>query len=413
MNNLRRKQFRAWFPQLPWSASQDLRLRLARNNLLRCRPAAWLVILSVVTSLVWETLLTSDLPPANAWLAYYGLAIRLGLLTVCVIYLLAAPRDIEETQMKTRHKVLVWGFLMILLGGAVHLAGINLSMDRPATYYLLAMAVAAAFFHLDGPHSLFVYGAAMVGLILAWWWSELDWAHAGPFLLEGGVLCLLALFISRVIYLSQVSQFLDQRLINLQNSELQRTNTRLAESNSLLERLSFLDGLTGVPNRRYFDEYLNREWLRSRRDEQKLTLMMADIDLFKKFNDNYGHQAGDDCLRQVATGLQECLRRPGDLVARYGGEEFAIILPNTDLRGAGKVAERLLKCVRSQNIPHEQWDPGLVTISLGVATIQPQPGQEAEAIIKAADQALYQAKSGGRDRWEIARENGPADSPAE
>ncbi|OGP49680.1 MAG: hypothetical protein A2Y79_05160 [Deltaproteobacteria bacterium RBG_13_43_22] len=171
----------------------------------------------------------------------------------------------------------------------------------------------------------------------------------------------------------------------------------------VLEQISFLDGLTGIANRRRFDEVLNQEWRRCLRERTSLSLIMADIDHFKIFNDTYGHQVGDDCLKEVARTLKETLNRPGDTAARYGGEEFAIILPDTEPQGARRVAEALRTRVEGQKIPHKnspvaKW----VTISLGLATITPTPDQTSDQLVKASDRALYQAKADGRNRVVIS-----------
>jgi len=139
-------------------------------------------------------------------------------------------------------------------------------------------------------------------------------------------------------------------------------------------------------------------WGRARREKQPLALLMIDIDFFKKYNDCYGHLAGDDCLRKVAKHLSQVILRPGDIAARYGGEEFALILPNTDLNGARIVAERLLNDVAAADIAHAQVPSGKLTLSIGVASITPGLASKAASLIQAADQALYTAKESGRNR---------------
>jgi len=167
----------------------------------------------------------------------------------------------------------------------------------------------------------------------------------------------------------------------------------------LLEALSHVDGLTGVPNRRRFDEYLLHEWRRAERAGGALSLLMADIDYFKAFNDTYGHLAGDDCLKRVAQALEHCVHRPADLAARYGGEEFACVLPDTDLAGAVHLAERMVEAVRELAIPNERSEAAdIVTISMGAATITPSKDASPEQLIRQADVKLYQAKQEGRNR---------------
>lgn len=161
----------------------------------------------------------------------------------------------------------------------------------------------------------------------------------------------------------------------------------------------YLDGLTGIANRRRFDEYLESEFRRAQRTCSPLSLILLDIDFFKAFNDRYGHQMGDQCLIQVAQALKGNLQRAADLVARYGGEEFAIILPASESEGATFVAEQLRAEIASMRIPHaDSLIADHVTISLGVATVTPAVGAQPESLVRAADCALYEAKAQGRNR---------------
>ena len=175
---------------------------------------------------------------------------------------------------------------------------------------------------------------------------------------------------------------------------------KLDDANQELTRLSSLDGLTGISNRRQFDETLLREWRRLGRQGRPLSMLLCDVDYFKQFNDAYGHQVGDECLKAVARTLKDTLRRPADLVARYGGEEFAVILPDTEITGALQVAEAMRSAVEGLNITH-RYSKGasVVTISIGVASTTPsRTGSDSSALLKRADDALYQAKQAGRNR---------------
>lgn len=184
--------------------------------------------------------------------------------------------------------------------------------------------------------------------------------------------------------------------IAIQRDRLHRELTR---ANQQLTRLAYLDGLTQVANRRRFEQYIHKEWRRLLRERAPLAVIMADIDHFKSYNDLYGHQAGDDCLRRVAGLLSSAVQRPADLVARYGGEEFVVVLPQTDLAGAVQVAEKMCSLVRMHHIPHRGCpDHGVVTLSLGVAATLPSLRSHPEALIQTADHALYQAKHQGRNQ---------------
>lgn len=177
----------------------------------------------------------------------------------------------------------------------------------------------------------------------------------------------------------------------------------LQHANKQLALLTVTDGLTGVGNRRHFDQSLGTEWTRCMRQRQPLALLMVDIDHFKLYNDHYGHQGGDRCLREVARILQECLFRPGEQLMRYGGEEFAILLLNTDTAGATTVAQRCLEHIQRTALPHAaSLVSHLVSLSIGVASALPRSGLSAEQLVQAADAALYEAKHQGRARYACA-----------
>lgn len=184
-----------------------------------------------------------------------------------------------------------------------------------------------------------------------------------------------------------------------------KTHLLLKQQSDLLRKLVFLDGLTGVFNRRYFDQQLAIEWARAARNDSPLSVILLDVDFFKRYNDHYGHQAGDDCLQQIAMTLKDALKRPADVVARYGGEEFVCILPDIRFDDAMLMARQLEQQVRAKEIPHEKSDISpFVTISLGVATrskqetntIAGKTASDSAALVALADARLYFAKNNGR-----------------
>ncbi|MFJ4195907.1 diguanylate cyclase domain-containing protein [Pseudomonas sp. NPDC089534] len=180
---------------------------------------------------------------------------------------------------------------------------------------------------------------------------------------------------------------------------LRVSQQQLLDTNLVLQRLMNSDGLTGLSNRRHFDEYLELEWRRCLRDQSQLSLLMIDVDYFKSYNDTFGHVEGDEALRKVATAIREASARPSDLPARYGGEEFALVLPNTSPGGARLVAEKLRQTVAALKIPHIAPTEGSsLTISIGLATMVPEAGSDCRLLISAADRGLYQAKNNGRNQ---------------
>ena len=178
-----------------------------------------------------------------------------------------------------------------------------------------------------------------------------------------------------------------------------KTQLTMKRQSDLLRQWVYIDGLTGVFNRRHFDEHLKSAWGRAIRLGTPLSVALVDVDLFKRYNDHYGHQAGDDCLRRVAAVMQASLRRPTDMAARYGGEEFALLMPDTDANGALHLACKIRHALSEAHIDHADSSVGtLLTISVGVSTWVPGVVSSAAALLKGADAQLYRAKSHGRDQ---------------
>lgn len=199
--------------------------------------------------------------------------------------------------------------------------------------------------------------------------------------------------ISCIRYKNQVDDFNNRKIMQHNREELERVNRELEEANHKLEILSETDSLTGISNRLVFDRTIKEQWNRCRRNFVPMSLIMIDIDFFKAFNDNYGHQAGDDCLRKVSKALSSCVRRSSDMVARYGGEEFAVILTHMEKESVLEFAEQLRKKVQQLAIPHMYSSVSqCITISLGVYTAVPSDASSTEQFIKTADKALYEAK---------------------
>jgi diguanylate cyclase (GGDEF)-like protein len=210
--------------------------------------------------------------------------------------------------------------------------------------------------------------------------------------------------VSAVALLGAVAAAYRLRLLRAQTREaklirlVEERTSQLQQANDHLQRLSYIDALTGIANRRHFEEILEIEWRRAFRAKTPLTLLMLDIDYFKLYNDTFGHRAGDLCLATVAKALDESVQRAGDLMARYGGEEFAAILTGTDEPGGAEVAERLRAAVEQLGIKRSDDSTQVVTISIGVAAGIPGEVSSHEVLLAAADKALYAAKGAGRNR---------------
>ena len=208
--------------------------------------------------------------------------------------------------------------------------------------------------------------------------------------------------IERQLEIQRLQQLLQQQNILLQKEIERRIKVEIAlrQANQELHCLATIDNLTGIANRRQFDNYLEREWRRLARQQEPLSLILLDIDYFKRYNDSKGHQAGDNCLKKVASAIANVIQRPADLVARYGGEEFVVILPHTDLDGAVHIANKIQTAIRNLNLEHPLSDVSdIVTVSQGISSMIPFVESNPESLIYDADIALYNAKKQGRNQF--------------
>lgn len=206
--------------------------------------------------------------------------------------------------------------------------------------------------------------------------------------------------LAQVVFHAKVRAML--RLVEMQR-QLVSAKHKLDLANAKLKQISTTDALTGIANRRAFDNFLALEWRRCMRKEKPLSLVMLDIDFFKLFNDKYGHQCGDKCLRRVAAQIARAAPRASDMAARYGGEEFMLVLSETNQDGALKIAERVRQLVADLKIPHYATASQFVTISCGVVSVLPDDKLSLDALVKSVDAALYLAKHGGRNRVEVGQ----------
>lgn len=276
------------------------------------------------------------------------------------------------------------------LGWCAVLSLMDVAYGGAPLVYAFAMLVIAALPYYAPAVSLLLYFVMQAAFLIL-----LAVFVAPPYTaaLQCTVFAVLSWGISSMRYKRFAQQFTDSRVIQEKNRELERLNAELQKANKKLQKLSQTDGLTGVFNRFMFDQTLQAEWERCRRQFRPLSLLMIDIDFFKPYNDCYGHPAGDLCIRRVANVLSECAQRASDTVARYGGEEFAVILPYVNQEDALDLARRMQSGVRRLAIPHLHSPVGgIVTISIGVHTVTPTGEFSKEAFLRTADDALYKAK---------------------
>lgn len=362
---------------------------LTLANIRRMRYMAWLIIvLMTVLNIILLAGKRETVPALGEPVWNLLIILRIAWIVCAVAFLVLSGHPRRPEDITRPHQVSTVVACMVALFFTALQSGLSQSSIPFITAHLLAVFTVAALIFLSSRAALLVFLPPSLLLALLLLLHQplitLRFIH----LLNLAVLTGLALIISRVNFRKEMRDIQRERLVRLQNAEL--------------ERLSFVDGLTGVFNRRRLDLALNEEWRRAARQGESLALVMADIDHFKAYNDALGHQAGDQALVRVARALDEAVQRQGDIVTRYGGEEFAMLLPNTDLAGAAALAEAMRRRVAGLGINHPTAESGRLTISLGVAAGAPLEVGLPSSLVNAADQALYRAKQAGRNRVQTA-----------
>lgn len=270
------------------------------------------------------------------------------------------------------------------IAGRIHIEMLDLSMQDVSD----DIVIVTAFFHIHLPIPGHILSRETARLVLIFRLEGEEWkiVHSG---------------ISIPYHVAAAGEIYPLKDLQERNRELEalvaERTRELGEANNKLVQLSNTDGLTGIANRRSFDCILAQEWNRAQRAGTTLSLVMLDVDKFKNYNDHYGHLAGDDCLRTLALALAKTGRRAGELVARYGGEEFVVLLPDTSAPEALEVARGIQREVWSLALPHAEMPLGIVTFSLGVASLVPTTQYTSEYLVRQADLALYRAKKLGRN----------------
>lgn len=375
--------------RLSWSPPLESDFQASYAGRYRNHMAAGLAVgaLAMMVSVFEDFMLP---PGERAW----PLLVRFGVVLPVVLLLLWL---IRKPAMDRYQQAIL---LFTTLGGAAAFLLMGYFVESPLGRMYLDTLILIQLFGLTLLRMQFAYAVASVLVITAATTATLVWlrlpGHPGEHVIDlmlitfAGMLSLVANYLMER---SARSDYLQQRLLEFRQQELE-------ESNSHLEQLLRSDALTGIANRRCFDQELADEFRRAERGSYPLAMLMLDVDCFKQYNDSYGHQAGDDTLVQVAQAVERFARRPGDLAARYGGEEFALILPGSSEEDAQGIANELVAYMYARNLPHGTSRVGdRITLSIGVAEIQPASGNTSVAeLIANADQALYLAKARGRNR---------------
>ncbi len=347
----------------------------------------------------------TPLPSSQITMLY--LAENLALSMTATLRLLAMPRGEDRFFHRT---ACIFAWLMLLVSTPLNYIDVYVkSTDgRPIEAawqipFLAVFVLALSRNKRSDPHAvektrtlgaMIVYNASPVFFTMCVLLLGARLAQLRPRMGFGAVLAALLIYTFRASIL--------QTRLRLVQDELNASERLLKQMNSRLHEQSLADALTGVPNRRHFEQTLELEWNRAMRSSWPLSLVMLDVDHFKALNDRYGHQRGDECLTTVAQMLRHDLRRGGEFLARYGGEEFVAVLPNVDAAGAMQTAEAMRARVEDLNIENQGSPFGTLTVSAGVCTLVPIRSMTRERMLAAADAALYRAKAGGRNRVELA-----------
>ncbi len=301
------------------------------------------------------------------------------------------------------YRVLQHFFIIYFIFLGVVIVSIDQYVTTNITPYILVLLIVGILFLINPLQGLVYYTISYIAFYIGVGILQMDPAIVLTNRVNGISASAVAYLVSFFLWNANQKNVLQNRKILSQQDELEKNNITLARINEKLEKLSTIDDLTGIYNRRFFNLALEREFHSHRRSGQPLSILMGDVDYFKNYNDALGHQAGDLCLKEIANALEASLKRSADVVTRFGGEEFALILPDTDERGAWLVADEIHRKVAELNIPHPaSHSERRVTMSIGIACIRkPGTDESASKLLKRADQALYNAKENGRNRTEM------------
>jgi diguanylate cyclase (GGDEF)-like protein len=379
------------FVILPEEDREEFRRETGLINVARGKVTALLILCVIILQTIVHTFYFANMvellwePPG---LYYTFLFVPTAIMMVLSYFLFATiERKGADTEMI---RVLEIGFTAFLLFWAVGTSMVDEMVFGHIVFYLICILAIGVIPLLEPLLLAAIFGSVHLTFFLALPYFSSSPGVTGHYIIPTAIMAM-AWLISRMFYTNRWDDYINKKTINEKNREL-------VELNEKLSKLSTMDELTQVPNRRAFDRAFAREWEQRALTNGTLSLVLADIDNFKAFNDYYGHQEGDRCLREVAAALRESLFHEKDHLARYGGDEFAILLPDTSERGAMVVAERLRQNVAELAITHGHSETaGHVTISLGVCSGHPGKFASMEEFLNKADQALYQAKHSGRN----------------
>lgn len=377
---------------VPKADLKEFNTVISRVNLIRAKITA-LTFIFLQVCLLFATFITKRGEFFKKPTLYY-VSMYIALLLAMIVFFIVF-KMLQKNISENLKKIYVGGIFFIV-SILIYCAGISLldqlSSGQIIIYIIATIAVASTpIFEPIALLLIFIVIQVLFMIFLPYFQKSYSMLVANYF--NSITLIVISWIIAFMRYKKQIDDFYMQKMLESKNEELNKMNIKLEKVNLKLEKLSQTDALTGIYNRLVFDKTLKLEWERCKRHFIPLSLIMVDIDYFKLFNDNYGHLAGDDCIRKIAEVLSSNARRASDTVARYGGEEFVLILPHTGKEDALRLAEQIREKVEGLGIPHEYSNVShYVTISLGVASLIPSAGMTTDQFILTADNALYAAK---------------------
>lgn len=362
-----------------------------------------LLISGVLSLIVFNGFLLTDWLVAHDVL-HQAVQVRLGLFTPVALLVLGFTSLWSGWVLKHLPMALIEAIvLMSSVGAAASVAYIlSITHSPQGTYYHVGFLVVLMYGNVV-QRLRFWYAVASSAIILAMHlWCVWHIASPEPRLIPPLVSLMLATIFFTLVANHALER--DERRRFLLSLRRRHLLQQLDKAHGQLQTISRVDGLTGVFNRHHVQDYLEQTWRRAAHEGSEIAVILLDVDHFKKYNDRYGHPAGDTCLQQVARALKNSLRRPGDVVARFGGEEFIAVLPQTDAAQATQAAERVRQAIESLALRHEASDTSrVVTVSVGVGSCRATPARDSQTLVEAADRALYRAKQGGRNRVAMQR----------
>jgi diguanylate cyclase (GGDEF)-like protein len=387
---------------VPERDKEELNISIQTINVVRAKITALAFIIIEIVLLTISVAMRNDEFLQKPYIYYNGMYLLMVIImTIHLIVYTRLAKNVKENCSCILYSGVIFTSFILIWSAGISL--IDQMSGGQIILYLIAV-IAVAVTPLYHPIILFsiYFVVHLMFIILLPHLAQPDNHLFGNYINSTSTV-LISLAISYMRYRNQVKNFYITKKIQEQNDELKRVNRELEEANKKLEKLTQTDALTGIFNRFMFDQIIIKDWKRCKDNKTCISLIMVDIDFFKAFNDNYGHQAGDSCIRRVAEVLSECSGHYSDYVVRYGGEEFAVILPSLEKETATELAEEMRIRVENMKIRHEYSSvSNYVTISLGVYTVVPSENNSIDEFIRIADTALYAAKNEERNKVVMA-----------